>query len=71
MDHKAVAKCVALFRGNDLPEFFFDFAGLFDVVYKAYEVAESDAVGVGDDGGFAIDVSEDEVGAFAANAGEF
>ena len=70
MVYKAVAEVIALFRRDDLPEFALYLCRLFDVVDEADQVAEADAVGVGDDGRFAEDVAHDKVCALSADAGQ-
>ena len=70
MVYKAVAEVIALFRRDDLPEFALYLCRLFDVVDEADQVAETDAVGVGDDGRLAEDIAHDKVCALAADAGQ-
>ena len=68
--YEAVAEVIALFRRDDLPQFALYFCRLFDIVDEADQVAEADAVGIGDDGRFAEDIAHDEVGALSADAGQ-
>ena len=70
MVYKAVTEVIALFRRDDLPEFALYLCRLFDVVDEADQVAETDAVGVGDDGRLAEDIAHDKVCALAADAGQ-
>ena len=70
MHHKAVAQVAALFRRNDLPQGHFHLLRLLDAVHKADLVAQTDAVGVGDNGRFSEHIAHDQVGALAAHAGQ-
>ena len=59
--HKAVAQVAALFRRNDFPQGHFHLLRLLDAVHKADLVAQTDAVGVGDNGRFAEHIAHDQV----------
>ena len=67
---EAVAEVISFFGGDDLPQFALYFRGFFDVVNEADQVAEADAVGIGNDGRFAEDIAHNEVGALAADTGQ-
>ena len=68
--YEAVAEVIAFFGRNDLPQFALHFRGFFDVVNEADQVAQADAVGIGDDSGFAEDIAHNEVSALSTDTGQ-
>jgi hypothetical protein len=52
-----VTEVAAFLRRNDFPELALDLRGLFYMVHQAEQIAEADAVCVGDDRGFPEDVT--------------
>ena len=67
---EAMAELVALFRGDNCAKSLFNFGRLLDVIHESDEIRETDAVGIGDDGGLAVDITENQIGTLASDAGE-
>ncbi len=68
--HEAVAELIALLGRDDFPKSLFYLRRLLDVVCQPDQIAETDAVRVGDDGRLSIYISEDEVRALSPDAGK-
>ena len=69
-EHQLVAEIVAPGRGDDLFQPQLHFVRVGEVFAKAQPVGDADAVGVCHNGRFAVDIPADEIGGFAANAGQ-
>lgn len=65
---KAVTELIAFFGRNDAAERTLHLLRFPDIIDKADQIAEADTVGVGDYGRLPVNISENEVGALAADA---
>lgn len=70
MIHEAVAELIAFLGRDDFPQGLLYLRGLPDVVRQSDQVAEADAVRVGDDGGLSVHISENEIRTLSPNAGK-
>ena len=71
VEHHAVAEIVGLLRRQNLAQLLFYFGGILCPVRKAQTSGNTDAVGVGHDYARSLeDIALDQVGGFAANAGQ-
>ena len=70
MINKAVAEVASLLAGNDFPESHLYLLRVFDAVHESHPVCEADAVCIGDNGRFAVNIAADQIGGFPANAGK-
>ena len=64
-----MAEASGFFRGDFFPQLHFDLVGVFGSS-KTQQIGDTDTVGIANIGRLAVDITTDEIGCFAADAGE-
>ena len=67
---KVVAEIRRFFWRKNFTEFPFDFHRFFQSVHQSHAVAQTDAMGIDNDGRFAEKVTKDQIGSFSSYAGK-
>ena len=67
---EAVAEVAALFGRNNLPQLPLHFARLMDIIHKSDQIAQTDTMSIGDNGGLSEHIPHNQVCAFPPDSGK-